>query len=124
MKQREPKSIAFFDPDRESRGKYMLVHREDTKLCPISVSICQQCRTSVQESDVIVIKTVGARDMTDRNGKEKRYSGNIYLHILTKCLKEYDQEFPFSMVTVPVHTQEKLPNATTKDLQKRDIHFE
>ena len=47
--------------------------------------------------------------MTDKAGSNKKFSGNVYMHYLTKCLREYDLNFTFKMVSVPKGTQEKLP---------------
>lgn len=112
---------AFLDPDRQQSGEYQLVHREDTKSCPKSVSRCQQCRIAFQSSDVVLIKTTGVREITDKDGKQKRYMGNIYLHYLTKCLKSYDQKFDFLKVNAPKKTQELLPARAVESLRTKGL---
>lgn len=60
-------------------------------MCPKSVQRCEQCRVAFGKNDVVLVKTVGSRERTDKNGKSIKYQGNVYLHYLTTCLKEYDQ---------------------------------
>eukprot|EP00794_Sanderia_malayensis_P004341 gene4341-4918_t len=62
---------SFIDPDRQQSGEYQLVHRDDTKSCPKSVSRCQQCHIAFQSSDVVLIKTTGVREKTTKDGKQK-----------------------------------------------------
>eukprot|EP00794_Sanderia_malayensis_P005835 gene5835-6532_t len=112
---------SFLDPDRQQSGEYQLVHRDDTKSCPKSVSRCQQCRIAFQSSDVVLIKTTGVREITDKDGKQKRYTGNIYLHYLTKCLMSYDQKFDFVKVNVPKGTQELLPAHAVESLRAKGL---
>ena len=50
-----------------------------------------------------------ARRITDKRGLKTKCSGYIYLEYLTKCLKQYDLNFNFEMVSAPKCTQEKLP---------------
>ena len=76
--------------------------KDDTKLCPKSVSRCEQCRVASNTSDKVIIKSVGVRERTDKSGKIVKYIGNIYLHYLTNCLKEYDQNFAFNAINVPL----------------------
>ena len=36
--------LDFQDHDQEVQQRYLLVYRDDTKLCPKSVQRCEQCR--------------------------------------------------------------------------------
>lgn len=114
---------SFLDPDRQITGAYQLVHREDSKLCPKSVARCEQCRIAFQSSDVVLVKTTGLREITDKDGQRKRYTGKIYLHYLTKCLKLYDQNFDFAKVSVPKKTQELLPANALHILKTKGLTF-
>ena len=59
-------------------------------------------------TDILLLKTVGVREKTDKTGSKKKFSGNICLYYLTNCLREYDLNFTFKMVSVAKGTQEKL----------------
>ena len=52
-------------------------------------------------TDKVIVKSVGIRERTEKTGKVVKYSGNVYFHYLKQCLKEYDQNFSFSAITVP-----------------------
>jgi len=84
-------------------------------MCPKSVQRCEQCRVAFGKSDVVVVKTVGSRERTDKNGKSIRYQGNVYLHYLTSCLREYDQHFSFKNIEVSARTLGYLP-ASSKQM--------
>jgi len=99
----------FLNPERITGKQYQLVSRDDSKLCPKSVQRCEQCRTVFNQTDKVVIKSVGVRERTDKSGKVNKYSGNVYFHYLTQCLKEFDQNFAFSSITVPSRTLGFLP---------------
>lgn len=62
------------------------------------------------KKDVVLVKTVGSRERTDKNGKTVKYQGNVYLHYLTSCLREYDQNFSFKNVVVSARTLALLPD--------------
>ena len=98
------------DPDRAPRQDYDLVHRSDNKMCPKTVQRCEQCRIAFGRNDVVLVKTVGSRERTDKNGKTVKYQGNVYLHYLTSCLREYDQNFSFKNVVVSARTLALLPD--------------
>ena len=85
----------FLDPDRISGNQYELVSRDDGKLCPKSVQRCAQCRVAFHQADKVVVKSVGVRERTDRSGKIVKYTGNLYLHFLTKCLSNTTRNSPF-----------------------------
>ena len=71
--------------------------------------------------DILLVKTVGVREITDKTGSKKKFSGNIYLHYLTKCLRQYDSNFNFKMVNVPKRTQEKLPERGPEHIRKKGM---
>ena len=109
--------VSFLDSDRDQPGIYQLVHRDDPKLCPKSVRRCEHCRIAFNWlTDIFFVKTVG---ITDKTGSKKKFSGNIYLHYLTKCLRNYDLNFNFKIVSVPKCTQEKLPEGGPEQIRKK-----
>ena len=65
----------------------------------------------------VVVKSVGVGERTDKSGKIVKYTGNLYLHFLTKLPPEYDQKFPFSAITVPAHTLTFLPEGGRTTLE-------
>ena len=85
---------------------------------------CEQCRVAFQQADIVLVKTVGVRERTDRSGKLVKYTGNVYLHFLTKCLKEFDQNFKFSAVTVPSKTRKFLPDGSRENLEAKGLKVE
>jgi hypothetical protein len=93
--------VDILNPDRITGKQYDLVHRDDTKLCPKGVQRCEQCRVNFNQADKVIVKSVGIRERTDKSGKVVKYTGNVYLHYLTNCLKEYDQNFPFKIMQSP-----------------------
>ena len=99
----------MLDPDRIPGKQYDLVHRNDNKSCPKSVQRCEQCRIAFHQGDAVVVKTAGVRERTDKSGKIVKYTGNVYLHYLTTCLRKYDQHFTFKDVTVSARTLSFLP---------------
>ena len=115
----------FLDPDRISGNQYELVSRDDGKLCPKSVQRCEQCRMAFHQADKVVVKSVGVRvQRTDKSGKIVKYTGNLYLHFLTKCLSEYDRKFAFSAITVPTRTLKFLPEGGRAMLGAKGLHVE
>ena len=116
--------MEFLDPERVHGKQYQLVSRDDHKLCPKSVQRCEQCRTSFNHTDKVIVKSVGVRERTDKSGKVVKYSGNVYLHFLTQCLKEYDQNFSFSSITVPKHTLAFLPAGGQEKLEAKGLIIE
>ena len=79
--------MELLDPDRISGKQFELVSRLDNKRCPKSVQRCEQCRVAFQQADIVLVKTVGVRERTDKSGKLVKYMGNVYLHFLTSVLK-------------------------------------
>ena len=114
----------MIDPDRIRGNHYSLVHRQDHKLCSKSVTRCEQCRTAFNQTDVVLLKTVGVRERTDNSGKILKHTGNIYLHYLTKCLMEYDQNFKFGAIIVPHKTIQLLPSGRKEAFQKKGLQVE
>ena len=72
----------------------------------------------------MVVKTVGLRDSVDKEGKRKKVTGNVYLHFLTSCLREYKSDFNFTMLSVPKSTQERLQARAKDSLKTRGIVFD
>lgn len=114
----------ILNPDRITGKQYDLVHKDDTKLCPKSVSRCEQCRVAFNTSDKVIIKSVGVLERTDKSGKIVKYTGNIYLHYLTNCLKEYDQNFAFNAINVPSRTMNFLPKGSRETLIAKGLRVE
>ena len=86
-----------------------MVYRDDDKHCPKTVKRYQSCLRAFIESDIVVIKTSGERTHhCTKSGKEKISFGNLYLHFLIKCLKQYDSKFKVSQIHVPSYTAGRL----------------
>lgn len=67
----------------------------------MKVSRCHSCTLKFQSTDIVVVKTQGEREWFDqKQGKLRKSSGNVYLHYLKKCLKEFDITFTFSKTAV------------------------
>lgn len=96
--------------------------RDDHKLCPKSVQRCEQCRTAFNLTDKVIVKSVGIRERTEKSGKVVKYSGND--HDLKQCLKEYDQNFSFSAITVPARTLPFLPEGGQAVLEAKGLIIE
>ena len=90
-------------------------------MCPKSVRRCEHCRIAFNATNILLVKTVRVREITDKTGSKKKFSGNMYLHYLTKCLKQYDLNFNFKMVSVPKRTQEKLPEGGPEQIRKKGM---
>ena len=60
----------------------------------------------------------------DKSRKLVKYTGNVYLHFLTKCFEEFDHNFTFSAVTVPSKTLKFLPNGSRKNLEAKGLKVE
>lgn len=114
----------FLDPKRVSGKQYQLVRRDDSKLCPKSVQRCEQCRTAFHQMDKVRVKSVGVRECTDKSGKVVKYSGNVYFHYLSQCLREYYQKFSFSAITVPARTLKFLPEGGQARLEAKGLVVE
>ncbi|CAB4033922.1 Hypothetical predicted protein [Paramuricea clavata] len=123
-KQTAAAEIDVLNPDRIAGKQFDLVHRNDNKLCPKSVKRCEQCRISFNQADLVLVKTVGVREHTDKSGKHVKHMGNVYLHYLTKCLKEFDQNFSFGAVNVPARTLTFLPKGSSEKLREKGLHVE
>ena len=65
---------------------------------------------SFQYNRYFVVKNCWSKrkNRQDKTGSKKKFSGNICLYYLTNCLREYDLNFTFKMVSVPKGNQEKL----------------
>lgn len=101
-----------------------MVHRNDTKQCPNQVKRCESCKRNFATSDYIVIKTTGAREYMNKNGKLMKQVGNVYLHYLTNCLKEHDQKFEFHHISVSKQTQSHLSKDNLRSLKDRGCTLE
>ena len=77
--------VSFVDTDKYQPRKYQLVHCDDPEMCPKSARRREHCRIAFNATDVLLVKTVGVREITDKTGSKKKFSGNIYLNYLTKC---------------------------------------
>ena len=70
------------------------------------------------------MKTVGVREHTDKTGKTMKYTGNVYLHYLSTCLKEYDQNFTLAAITVPASTLSFLSEGSRELLTEKGLHIQ
>ena len=116
--------IDVLNPDRITGKQFDLVHCTDNKLCRKTVQRCEQCRILFNQADTVLVKTVGVHECTDKSGKISKYTGNVYLHYLTKCLKEFDQNFSFIAINVPIHTLTFLPDGSHERLSRKGLHVE
>ena len=57
-------NLEILDPDRIAGNQYGLVHHQDSKLCPKSVTRCEQCRVAFNQTDAVVVKSLGGREQT------------------------------------------------------------
>ena len=89
-------------------GKYQLIHRDDPKSCSKSVRRCEHCLVAFKATNILLVKTIRVRQITDKEGSKEKLSGNIYLHYLTKFMREYDLNFNFKIGSVAKRSQEKL----------------
>ena len=78
----------------------------------------------IQPGRTVLVKTVGVRERTDKTGKISKYTGIVYLHYLTKCLKEFDQNFSFSAINVPIRTLTFLPEGSRERLSSKGLQVE
>ena len=80
--------LDFPEHDQEVQQQYLLVYRDNTKLCPKSVQRCEQCHLAFSSPpDILVVKTVGIRERTEKLGERKKYRGNIHIHFVQKSLR-------------------------------------
>ena len=56
--------------------------------------------------DIVVLKTTDERERYGEKGEVMSYHRNIYLHFLTKCLKQHHSNFPFEEIAVTKNTQD------------------
>lgn len=75
-------------------------------------------------TDKVIVKSVGIRERTEKTGKVVKYSGNVYFHYLKQRLKEYDQNFSFSAITVPARTLPFLPEGGQAVLEAKGLIIE
>ena len=85
---------------------------------------CEQCRIVFGEQDKMLVKTTGVREITDKEGKRRKITGNVYLHFLTKCLKSYVSNFNFGMIVAPKQTQERLPKDGAEKLKNCGVKLQ
>ena len=106
---------------------YHLVHREDTKNCPLQVARCEQCRFNLTNADIVLVRRNGVKESTcPKTGKIKqgRQSGNIYLHYLKKCLEGHDDKFSFSAIVALKETLKHLPTGSAKKRTNQRLQLE
>ena len=112
------------DPDRIISTLYHLVHKNDENNCPLSVKRCNSCKLLFQSHDVVLVKTKGTREWTDKKGMKKVSNGNIYLHYLRKCLTDHDRKFQFTNVIVLKATSNNLPESAVEKFKSKGLKFE
>lgn len=112
------------NPDRPYKKHFFLVHRKDSKNCPVNVKRCQICKRAFSEEDWVIVKTEGLHEFTDKKGKQRTTKGNIYIHYLRACLDEYQQNFSFQMMTVLKSTLSHLPENAVQKFTKQGCKFE
>ena len=118
-------AVDSLNPFRIETRLYHLVHREDTKNCPQQVARCEQCRFNFTNADTVLVRTNGVREFTcPKTGKQRRQSGNIYLHYLKKCLEGHDDKFSFSAIVVLKETLKYLPTGSAKKLANQGLQLE
>lgn len=91
---------------------------------PTTVQRCQECRISFMPQDFVGVKTTSDREYTDKNGQKKKSFGNVYLHYITTCLKEFDQNFNFNSINVPKGTQNHLKPSEIHKLKTKGCNIE
>ena len=73
---------------------------------------------------------VGVHKRNKKTGNTEKYTRNVYLHYLSTCFKECNQNFTFAAITVPALTLSFLPEGsrelfTEKGLQvQQSLGFE
>lgn len=112
------------NPFRSESRLYYLVSKFDNKNCPGQVTRCEQCRFVFSNADIVLVRTTGVREFTDKNGKQRRNTGNVYLHYLKSCLTGYDDKFKFSAVTVLQETLKKLPPDSVRKFRDMGLQIE
>ena len=117
-------SIDPLDPDRSTYRMYYLVHSKDKKSCPANVSRCNACKLLFQTHDVVLVRTQGTREWTDKDGIRKTSTSNVYLHYLSKCLTDFDGAFKFENVIVLKETLKLLPDAAIERFRNKKMKFE
>ena len=63
------------------------------------------------------------REVTEKSGALKKYTGNIYLHYIRKCLYNWDSGFCFGAVSVPERIKEKTPATWKTELKRHGVKF-
>lgn len=111
----------FLDPERVNGKQYQLLSKNDNILCPRSVERCEQCGTAFCQTDKVTVKSVGVREYTEKSGKVVKYLANVYFHYLKQCLKDYNQNFSFSSITVPAGTLKFLPEGAQAILEAKGL---
>lgn len=109
-----------FNPDTPRQTAYHLVHKRYKKSFPASVQRCQECRICFTDMDWVAVKTTALQEYTNKEGRRvKSVGGNIYLHYLTKCIHEYDQNFSFSSARVSRDIQSVLRENELEKLKEK-----
>ena len=102
----------------------MTLHIGRQQAMTMSVTMCEQCRVAFNQSNTVVVKSVEVRQRTNKYGKIVKYTGNLHLHFLTKCFKEYDLNFTFKAVTVSTRTLGFLPTGSKEKLLEKGLRVE
>ena len=98
-----------------------MVYRDDVKTLSIVCETMPILFACFIESDIVVIKTSGERTHhCTKTGKEKISFGNLYLHFLANCLKQYDSKFEISQIHVPSYTTGRLSIHVVRSLKEKD----
>ena len=116
-------AVDVFDPLRVNNNLYLLGHRNDKAMFPLSVKSCEACKVAFKMVDAIAVKTTSVREFTN-NGKKQRQSGDIYLHYLKDCLKGHNQNFEFSAIMVLNQAKKLLTDAQVAKLLSTSCHFQ
>ena len=107
------------NPGRSNARPYDVVVRDSGRSCPKKVQRCEYCKFPFNSSDKFLIKTIGSRSYTSKQGKDTSRQGNVYLHYLTGCLKGFDPKFKFDIVKIPKDAQKLMNTRQIKKLIDR-----
>lgn len=117
------KQSDLFDPDKSTEKGMTLVLRSNFKECPKSVKRCESCRYSFGEVDVVIVKTSGFRQFS-KDGVLTKQIGNVYLHYMTNCHKEFTPNFEFNSIVITKATQAGLADENLARLASKGCLME
>ena len=90
-----------------------------------AVKRCEDCKQGFDSSDIVVIKSTGARDSTcSKTGKPTTKVGNVYLHNLMKCLNSFDRKFQYTNVVVLKSTYNLLSTNAKAVVESHQMQIE